>query len=78
MNKIYETASTLASEGQKLADELFKFNPSFEGNNKKSLATLAGIARESAYKYMRLQEDLIHRYERDRRHEIVSSMHSKS
>ena len=74
MERFYKTASSLAEESQELASELFKHNPSFEGNNgKKSLATLAGMARELQYKYEDLTSDLIRKHERNQRNGFSSN-----
>lgn len=70
MERFYKTSQKLTEDSKKLANELFKFNPSFEGNNgKKSLATLAGMARELQYKYEDLTSDLIRKHERNQRDE---------
>lgn len=64
MEKLYQTALSLAEKAQELTDELFKYNPSFEGDNgKKSLATLAGMARELKSDYEMLQIALIKKHE---------------
>ena len=68
MEQFYKISQKLTEDSKELTNELFKYNPSFEGNNgKKSLATLAGMARELQYKYKDLTSDLIQKHERDRR-----------
>lgn len=69
MKEFYKTATSLAEESQKLSRELFKSDPSFEKNGKKSLATLAGIARELEKKYKILRINLIARHGRNQRDE---------
>lgn len=65
MEKLYQNALSLSETAQELVGELFKFNPSFEGDNgKKSLATLAGIARELKGDYEMLQIALIKKKEK--------------
>lgn len=65
MEHLYQIAARLAKDSAELSKELFKFNPSFEGDNgKKSLATLAGIARELEHGYKQLKFDLIRKHER--------------
>ena len=68
MEQLYKISQKLTEDSKELTNELFKHNPSFEGNNgKKSLATLAGMARELQYKYEDLTSDLIQKHERSRK-----------
>ena len=70
MEQFYKISQKLTGDSKELTNELFKYNLSFEGNNgKKSLATLAGMARELENKYKALQINLISRHERNQRDE---------
>jgi ABC-type uncharacterized transport system substrate-binding protein len=74
MEQFYKISQKLTGDSKELTNELFKYNPSFEGNNgKKSLATLAGMARELQYKYEDLTNDLIRKHERNRKNGFSSS-----
>lgn len=71
MEKFYQIAKKLAVYSEELADELFKYNPSFgENNGKKSLAVLAGIARELKYGYEQMNKDLTQKHERNQKNAI--------
>lgn len=64
MEKFYQTASRLSNTAQEITDELFKFNPSFEDNGKKSLVVIADMARGLEKEYKNLQDALIKQHER--------------
>lgn len=64
METLFQIAQELSKNGEDLAKELFKCNPSFEDRDKKSLATLAGKAKELKCGYEFLAKDLIKKHER--------------
>ena len=79
MEQFYKTSQKLTRDSKELTNELFKYNPSFKENGKKSLATLAGMARELQYKYEDLTSDLIRKHERNQKNEAASnSTYNKS
>lgn len=65
IESLYEKAYALAKAGENFTEELFKHQPSFENNGKKSLIVLAGVARYLGQQYEVLGIDLIRQYEKE-------------
>lgn len=67
MEQFYRSALVLLKGAQEITDELAKYNLGIWNNNKKSLATLAGMARELANKYKQLRINLIKKHEKEQK-----------
>lgn len=73
LKQIYLTSVALAEDSQKFAEEMAKYNPELENNNRLFLIILAGMAGKLAWKFARLNSELTEIHEERQLNETNSN-----
>lgn len=71
LKEIYLTSVALAKDSQRFAKEVAKHNPGIEGNDKTSLMILSAQAGKLAWKFARLNSELMEMHEEEQRNKIL-------